>query len=600
MNSPPTTLGQYQIIREIARSNDIVYEAYDPLMNRRVAVKELAMPQGATGPQQEERISRFKREAQAAGTLNHPNIMTVFSFAEDAGRTFMAMEYLDGGTLRSEIDTKGSLPVDRAVEIATAVLEGLGHAHSKGVIHRDIKPDNIQILANGSIKITDFGIARLTFQPNLTMDGQVFGTPSYMSPEQVVGKEIDQRSDLFSVGVVLYEMLNGQKPFAGDSVVSITYAIMNAEPPRLAQVEFALWQVIAKALEKSPQMRYANADEMIRALKSATSVQNFAMGSPTAPSVAGMGANPYMTPPPPPVIAQPIYSYNPYQPQQQQAPPSPYQTAPYQPNSYGAPGYQNAAYAYQAGPSMPPPGQLPIYYPPPPRVPMMKPETAAFVKKTLIAFVLVGTLVILILVGLSALTESIRNASRDRMDNQALPDSLKNVTNTIPTADKVSLAHAELAKHPSDGRRAEIKQWISKQYENSGKQYLSRMDLVHAEFDFSRGTAEDPTNANLWSSLGYVLMMQSETQQDPKDKASVLDNAGDDWNKAYTLESNSKRKQDDATRAVDAYMGAAESALSSGDRDQMALARQRLYGAKSLTTDSSTIAKIEELIQKSS
>ena len=144
MNSPPSTLGQYQIIREIARSNDVVYEAYDPLMNRRVAIKELAMPQGASSQQQEERISRFKREAQAAGTLNHPNIMTVFSFAEDNGRTFMAMEYLDGGTLRSEIDTHGSIPVDRAVEIIVQVLEGLSHAHSKGVIHRDIKPDNIQ------------------------------------------------------------------------------------------------------------------------------------------------------------------------------------------------------------------------------------------------------------------------------------------------------------------------------------------------------------------------------------------------------------------------------------------------------------------------
>src|SRR5580704_12393818 len=139
MNSPPSALGQYQIIREIARSNDIVYEAYDPLMNRRVAIKELAMPQGASGPQQEERITRFKREAQAAGTLNHPNIMTVFTFAEDAGRTFMAMEYLDGGTLRNEIDTKGFIPVERAIEIATHVLDGLGHAHSKGVIHRDIK-----------------------------------------------------------------------------------------------------------------------------------------------------------------------------------------------------------------------------------------------------------------------------------------------------------------------------------------------------------------------------------------------------------------------------------------------------------------------------
>jgi len=239
-SNPPTTLGKYQIIREIARSNDIVYEAYDPLMNRRVALKELAMPGGSTGVQRDERVNRFKREAQAAGTLNHPNIMTVYELGQDGDRLFMAMEYLDGHTLRNEIDTKGFLPVDQAVRVAKEILKGLDFAHERGVIHRDIKPDNIQLLSNGAVKITDFGIARLTFQPNLTVDGQVFGTPSYMSPEQVVGREIDSRSDLFSVGIVLYEMLGGKKPFQGSSVMETTAQILNKSAEHITQLYHSL------------------------------------------------------------------------------------------------------------------------------------------------------------------------------------------------------------------------------------------------------------------------------------------------------------------------------------------------------------------------
>jgi eukaryotic-like serine/threonine-protein kinase len=305
MSSQPTTLGQYQIIREIARSNDIVYEAYDSLMNRRVAIKELSMPGGSTPQQREDRISRFKREAQAAGTLNHPNIMTVFSFAEDNGRTFMAMEYLDGGTLRAEIDAKGALGTDRSVEIASAILDGLEHSHSKGVVHRDIKPDNIQLLSNGTVKITDFGIARLTFQPNLTMDGQVFGTPSYMSPEQVVGKDIDARSDIFSVGVVLYEMLAGQKPFTGDSVVSITYAIMNKDPVQPTGINWAMWEVVRKALDKTPSMRYSSAAEMKRAMVAAV-----APVAADPPAQAGLYN---YTPTPPPQPQVPLqYPFDPY------------------------------------------------------------------------------------------------------------------------------------------------------------------------------------------------------------------------------------------------------------------------------------------------
>ncbi len=385
MSSIPTTLGKYQIIREIARSNDIVYEGYDPLMNRRVALKELSMPRGTSGPQLDDRVSRFKREAQAVGTLAHPNIMTVYEYGQEADRHFMAMEYLDGHTLRNEIDTKGFLPPEQAVKIATEILKGLGHAHAKGVIHRDIKPDNIQLLSSGEIKITDFGIARLTFQPNLTMDGQVFGTPSYMSPEQVVGKELDQRSDLWSVGVLLYEMITGQKPYAGDSVVSITYAIMNKQPDAPPQASPALQHVILKALDKTPSMRFSNAQEMLDvlaasdrvpdppALGQTQSVAPFNPWSTAAPPTYQYGQapvnNPYAAQPP----APPTYPYNPYA----------------QPGTYGSPHVPNL-----------PPG-LPQWYPPPPRAPLMKPETKLAVARAFLWFLILGSVVGAILIAIS-------------------------------------------------------------------------------------------------------------------------------------------------------------------------------------------------------
>ncbi len=256
------TLGRYQIIREIGRSNDIVYEAVDPSISRRVALKELLVPPNLSGQQRRERVERFYREARAAGSLAHPNIVTIYEAGEDQGRHFIAMEFLEGQTLRNILDIEGNLSVDRAVEIARQVCAGLAYAHLKGVIHRDIKPDNIQILPGGHVKITDFGIARLMEEPTLTADGQVFGTPSYMSPEQVAGRPLDARTDLFSLGVMLFEMLTGKKPFTGDTVVTITYNIMNQEvmmPPTVAPY---LERVIRRALSKEPNGRYASAEEM--------------------------------------------------------------------------------------------------------------------------------------------------------------------------------------------------------------------------------------------------------------------------------------------------------------------------------------------------
>lgn len=255
-------LGRYQIIREIGRSNDIVYEAVDPSINRRVALKELLVPPNLVGQQRRERVERFYREARAAGSLAHPNIVTIYEAGEDQGRHFIAMEFLEGQTLRSILDIEGNIPVDRAVEITKQVCAGLAYAHLKGVIHRDIKPDNIQILPGGHVKITDFGIARLMEEPTLTADGQVFGTPSYMSPEQVAGRPLDVRTDLFSLGVMLFEMLTGKKPFTGDTVVTITYNIMNQQIMVPPTVQPYLERVILRALAKDPNQRYGTAEEM--------------------------------------------------------------------------------------------------------------------------------------------------------------------------------------------------------------------------------------------------------------------------------------------------------------------------------------------------
>jgi serine/threonine protein kinase len=259
---PVNTLGRYKIIREIARSNDVVYEAMDTGINRRVALKELLLVPNLNSVQRRERIERFYREARAAGLLSHPNIVTIFEAGEHNGRHFIAMEYLEGQTLRDLLEKEGKLSPDRAGEIAREVCSALSYAHENGVVHRDIKPDNIQILPNGQIKITDFGIARILEEPNLTADGQVFGTPSYMAPEQVAGKPIDSRTDLFSLGIVLFEMLEGRKPFGGDTVVTITYNIMNQDVNIPLTIPPPYDRVIRKALEKDPDLRYSSALKM--------------------------------------------------------------------------------------------------------------------------------------------------------------------------------------------------------------------------------------------------------------------------------------------------------------------------------------------------
>lgn len=387
-----TVLGHYRIIREIARSNDAVYEAIDTRLNRRVAIKELMMPPGATDAVRQDRIARFQREARAAGALTHPNIVTIFETEAENGRYFIVMEYLEGDNLRQKMDREGVLPPEMAVRIATQVLDGLAHAHAKGIIHRDIKPENIHLLPTGLVKITDFGIARLKYEPNLTMDGQIFGTPSYMSPEQVQGGAIDERSDLFSVGVILFEMLAGFKPFQGDSVITITYNIVHSEPPSPPSIPAPLEWVIRRALRKNPAERFASAEEMKAALERA---------------LAELSA--------PPVMATPM------------APPPPYSvptpTGGTLPPPYGTPAPTGGTLPPPPIPPPTPTSPSPVppapYLPPPPPKPVLTPAMRQFLG-TLLAVMLIGGAVLgIVILGVFSATRAYQEYQLQQIDAQA-------------------------------------------------------------------------------------------------------------------------------------------------------------------------------------
>ena len=600
MSSQPTTLGQYQIIREIARSNDIVYEAYDSLMNRRVAIKELAMPGGSTPQQQEDRVNRFKREAQAAGTLNHPNIMTVFSFAEDQGRTFMAMEYLDGGTLRAEIDSRGALGLERSVEISSAVLDGLEHSHSKGVVHRDIKPDNIQILSNGTVKITDFGIARLTFQPNLTMDGQVFGTPSYMSPEQVVGKDIDARSDIFSVGVVLYEMLAGQKPFTGDSVVSITYSIMNKDPVQPTNIPWAMWEVVRKALDKTPAMRYASAAEMKRAL---TEALRPTTPDPVAqPSLYNYGAPaPAYTPTPPPAPVQ--YPFDPYTGQpasgSQSAAPG-YTQAPYAGGSGSMvpppfPGQVYSNQPYGQMPQMPAPGPLPIYYPPPPRQPLLKADTVIFLKKLGVAVLIMGTLFLLLVVALQAAVDRLSASKLEEADRNIVPSSVA-ANESAPVEDRIRELQRYRDRLHSPDRIQATNRDLAALYNKLGEKTESEDDKK-AEHYFQTGITLDPHNPANANRLAQLYSSKAGTETDAVNRAELWKHAGEQWKQAADESTEAGAKEKFKTQAAQMFYYFAYELKQIGNTDRRQEARSALYMAQeNAETGSDLQRQIRELL----
>lgn len=263
-------LGRYEVIGELGQgAMGVVYKATDPLIDRVVAIKTITL--SLAQEEREEYEARFYQEAKAAGRLSHPNIVTIYDVGRSGDVAYIAMEFLQGRELRDILNDDKLLPVDQVMDIVAQVALGLAYAHEHGIIHRDVKPSNIMVGRDGHVKITDFGIARMASAAVRTQTGMVLGSPKYMSPEQVMGKLTDQRSDIFSLGVMLYEMLTGQAPFMGENVNAIMYQTLNAipQPPSAlnAAVPDMLNFIVAKALAKDLEHRYQNAKDFANDLR---------------------------------------------------------------------------------------------------------------------------------------------------------------------------------------------------------------------------------------------------------------------------------------------------------------------------------------------
>ncbi|HLQ52261.1 MAG TPA: serine/threonine-protein kinase [Terriglobales bacterium] len=266
-------IGRYEIVGQLGKgAMGIVYKALDPTIGRTVALKTMRLD--VQGPETSELLARFRNEARLAGVLNHPNIVTIYDAGEINGLFYMAMEYIEGKTVYQLLLQEHALTMEKVLDLARQICAGLDAASAQRVVHRDIKPANIMMLPSGTVKIMDFGIAKAG--GSMTSTGEVLGTPNYMSPEQVKGKPLDGRSDLFSFGVILYEMVTGEKPFAGDNITTIIYKIVNEEPipPRELNpaIHPGLNRVVLKALAKNPQNRYQLGSDLVQALENHESV----------------------------------------------------------------------------------------------------------------------------------------------------------------------------------------------------------------------------------------------------------------------------------------------------------------------------------------
>jgi serine/threonine-protein kinase len=257
-------IGRYNVLAELGRgAMGVVYKAEDPLLNRMVAIKTILL--SAEPAIRNDHDTRFLQEARAAGGLNHPSIVTIYDVGREGDLAYMAMELLDGAEMRNLLAV-GRLSLDLALDIAAQVAEGLAFAHERGVVHRDIKPANIMIVRGRQAKIMDFGIARLQASHVKTQSGMVLGSPQYMSPEQIAGRDVDSRSDIFSLGVVLYQMIAGLPPFSGEDINQLTYMVCHGahSPPSLLNpaIPPMLDLIVNKALAKNPAQRYQSARDM--------------------------------------------------------------------------------------------------------------------------------------------------------------------------------------------------------------------------------------------------------------------------------------------------------------------------------------------------
>src|SRR5258706_2195946 len=281
---PPAKVGRYDTRRELGSgAMAVVYGGWDPSIQRRVAIKTIRRDQ-LDGAEADEVIARFEREAQAAGRLSHPNIVSIYEIGEDAGVAFIAMEFIEGRELKDYFDKNERFSLPEVAWIMTQLLDALEHAHRNGIVHRDIKPGNI-ILADGTVKVADFGIARIE-SSNLTQAGMILGTPSYMSPEQFMGQTLDGRSDLFSAGVILYQFLTSEKPFAAAQTTTIMHKVLQVDPPPPSEINVQVPRqfdaLMRKALATRPEDRFQSAREFADAVRAAAANRSPVAAPPTA------------------------------------------------------------------------------------------------------------------------------------------------------------------------------------------------------------------------------------------------------------------------------------------------------------------------------
>jgi tRNA A-37 threonylcarbamoyl transferase component Bud32 len=267
-------IGRYKIVRELGRgAMGVVYHAIDPNIGRPVAIKTIQLGNVRDPGEQERLRERLFREARSAGILSHPGIVTIYDVERQDELAFIAMEYVDGPTLDQILSAPRPIDPERMFRLLAQTAAALDYAHQKGIVHRDIKPANIMIAADGTAKIADFGIAKITTSEQLTMTGSIVGTPHYMSPEQVQGQPVDGRSDQFSLAVIAYEMLTGEKPYAGEHLTTVVYKIVAEEPVPPHKLNStligAIEDVLYKGLAKKPGDRYATCHEFVRSLEKA-------------------------------------------------------------------------------------------------------------------------------------------------------------------------------------------------------------------------------------------------------------------------------------------------------------------------------------------
>jgi serine/threonine protein kinase len=267
-----TKAGRYEIVGELGRgAMGVVYRAVDPVIGRNVAVKTIRLTEEGTGLSRPELLARFQTEARAAGLLTHPNIVVVYDAGEEDGLYYITMELVEGKSLQALLDDGHAFPVSRVLRILEQTCSALQFAHERNIVHRDIKPANLMLTADDTVKVTDFGTAKILQFGTVQQTTHVMGTPSYMSPEQVKGRPVDGRSDIFSLGVVLYEMLTGEKPFPGQSITTVIYKIVNEEPipPRQLNpsIHPGLNEIVMRALAKEPEVRYQSCRELVEDLR---------------------------------------------------------------------------------------------------------------------------------------------------------------------------------------------------------------------------------------------------------------------------------------------------------------------------------------------